>query len=137
MEKIAAADHLILHFPLWWFGVPAILKGWLDRVLVKGFAYDTGKVFGEGLLRGKTVSLVVTTQSDQDAYQEQGMHGAALDTFLLPIHHTLRFIGMETLEPFSAYQVFNLNEERKLKIIHDYQKYLENSISLITKRGVS
>ena len=46
--------HIILHFPLWWFGVPAILKGWFDRVLVKGFAYDAGKVFATGLLRGKT-----------------------------------------------------------------------------------
>ena len=33
VEKIRAADNLIFHFPLWWFGPPAILKGWCDRVL--------------------------------------------------------------------------------------------------------
>lgn len=64
-NKISWADHIIFQFPLWWFSTPAILKGWLDRVLVKGFAYDAGKIFNDGLLKDKTASLVVTTQSPE------------------------------------------------------------------------
>lgn len=65
-EKIAWADVLVFQFPLWWAGVPAILKGWFDRVLVQGFAFGLtapdGRVrrYGEGGLGGKR-ALVITT----------------------------------------------------------------------------
>ena len=49
IKKIEWANHIIFQFPLWWFSTPAILKGWFDRVLVKGFAYDSGKTFDNGL----------------------------------------------------------------------------------------
>jgi putative NADPH-quinone reductase len=39
IEKLLWADALILQFPLWWFSMPAILKGWVDRVYASGFAY--------------------------------------------------------------------------------------------------
>jgi len=39
IERLLAADLLVVHFPLWWFGLPAILKGWLDRVFVYGRVY--------------------------------------------------------------------------------------------------
>ena len=40
-EKLLRADALVVQFPLWWYGMPAILKGWFDRVLVSGFAFGT------------------------------------------------------------------------------------------------
>ena len=124
LEKIAWADHIILQFPLWWFGMPAIMKGWFDRVMVKGFAYDTGKTFATGLLQGKTAALTVTTQSPASAYQPDGVHGATIAEFLLPIHHTLRFAGIKTLDPFIAYSAFNLDAAQQEKIMRDYQCYL-------------
>lgn len=124
LEKIRWADHIIFQFPLWWFSVPAILKGWFDRILVKGFAYDSGQIFQEGLLKGKTASLSVTTQSPENAYQTNGAHAATIDTFLHHIHHTLRFVGIKTLPPFVTYAAFHLEAERKEKIIADYQAYL-------------
>jgi NAD(P)H dehydrogenase (quinone) len=126
IEKISWADHIILQFPLWWFSVPAILKGWLDRVLVKGFAYDTGKVFNDGLLKGKTVSLVVTTQSPEAAYQLNSVHGCTIDSFLHPIHHTFKFVGIEFLKPFVVYGAFDIDEKRQIDIFANYQYYLEN-----------
>ncbi len=36
MDKLEKADLLIFQFPLWWFGLPAILKGWVDRVFAQG-----------------------------------------------------------------------------------------------------
>lgn len=56
IDKIIWADHIIFQFPLWWFSAPAILKGWFDRLFIKGFAYDTGQIFAEGLLKNKTAS---------------------------------------------------------------------------------
>ena len=43
IEKLLWADTLILQFPLWWFSMPAILKGWVDRVFAYGFAYGVGE----------------------------------------------------------------------------------------------
>lgn len=128
LDKIAWADHIIFQFPLWWFSTPAILKGWFDRVLVKGFAYDAGKVFNAGLLKGKTASLVVTTQSPESAYQTDGLHQASIHAFLHPIHHTLRFVGIETLAPFVTYAAFNLDAVQNEKIVNDYLGYLDNLV---------
>lgn len=128
IEKIKWADHIIFQFPLWWFSAPAILKGWFDRVFAKGFAYDAGKIFQDGLLKGKTASLVVTTQSPESAYQTDGVHHATIDIFLHHIHHTLRFVGIETLTPFVIYNAFQLEPTRKEKIIEGYQSHLNQQI---------
>jgi NAD(P)H dehydrogenase (quinone) len=56
------AEHLSFVFPIWWGGVPAILKGFLDRVLLPGFAFrfKKGATFQEKLLKGRTAHLLVT-----------------------------------------------------------------------------
>ena len=128
IEKIQWAERLIFQFPLWWFSVPAILKGWLDKVFVKGFAYDAGKTFETGLLKGKTAALVLTTQSPESAYQKTGVHEATIDVFLRPIEHTLRFVGIKVLPHFVIFDAFNFNAERKEQIISDYQNYLYNTV---------
>ncbi|MBA3660960.1 MAG: NAD(P)H-dependent oxidoreductase [Gammaproteobacteria bacterium] len=126
LEQVQWADHLIFQFPLWWFATPAILKGWFDRILVKGFAYDANKIFDDGLLKGKKASIVTSTQSPATAYQTDGVHGATLDTFLHPIHHTLRFVGMQISSPFVTYGAFNLTLEQQKNIIKNYKNYLDH-----------
>ena len=128
LAKIAWADHIIFQFPLWWFSVPAILKGWLDRILIKGFAYDSGKVFAQGLLKGKTASLTVSTQSPESAYQVTSLHQATIDTFLHHIHHTLHFVGIKTIVPFVTYAAFNIEAQRERQIIKDYRDYLKKLV---------
>lgn len=59
---IARAEHLVFVFPVWWGSVPALLKGFLDRVLLPGFAfrYRDGALFPEQLLKGRSADLLVT-----------------------------------------------------------------------------
>lgn len=56
------AQHLVLVFPIWWGGVPALLKGFLDRTLLPGFAfsYQSGSPFPKKLLHGRTADLLVS-----------------------------------------------------------------------------
>lgn len=56
------AGHLVVVTPVWWGSVPALLKGFLDRVLLPGFAfrYHKGKAFPEGLLKGRSADLLVS-----------------------------------------------------------------------------
>ncbi|HZG58411.1 NAD(P)H-dependent oxidoreductase [Paenibacillus sp.] len=62
---IASADHLIFVYPVWWHSMPSILRGWIERTFVSGFAYSfpkggKGRLLPEGLLRGKTAWCVYT-----------------------------------------------------------------------------
>lgn len=128
MDKLVQADHLLLQFPLWWFAAPAMLKGWMDRVLAKGFAYDANKTFDNGLLRGKSASVVVTTQSPESAYKINGVHHAALEDFLLPIYHTLKFTGIQIKNPFVVYGAIDINNERRESILNNFEYYLTQEI---------
>ncbi|MCG8296347.1 NAD(P)H-dependent oxidoreductase [Pseudomonas entomophila] len=107
-EKLRWADALILQFPLWWFGLPAILKGWVERVYAYGFAYGVGEHsdqhwgdrYGEGSFAGKRAMLMVTTGGWASHYAPRGINGP-LDDILFPIQHGILFYpGFEVLPPF-------------------------------------
>ena len=61
-ELIQWADHVVLAYPNWWGFMPAITKGFIDRIFLPGFAfkYQSGKLFPEKLLTGKSIRLLVT-----------------------------------------------------------------------------
>ncbi|MGA0539291.1 NAD(P)H-dependent oxidoreductase [Neotabrizicola sp. VNH66] len=63
MAELAAAEVLVLVFPTWWFGFPAVLKGWFDRVWAPGLAYDHSPGFGPMIprLSGLRHVVAVTT----------------------------------------------------------------------------
>jgi len=109
-QKLLAADAVILHFPLWWFGMPAILKGWVDRVFAYGLAYgykDAGNRYryGEGGLKGKRALLSVAVGGPEEDYSPRGINGP-LEQLLFPITHGIFFFaGMEVLPPFAVYGV--------------------------------
>lgn len=126
-QKIANSDVIIFQFPLWWFGVPAILKGWFDRVIAAGFAYEKGKWFDTGLLKPRRALLSLTTQSPPSAYQPGEMHGD-IDAYLKPIHHTLRFAGLEVISPFVAYGVMNIDEKAREEYLQKFSEYLTQVI---------
>jgi NAD(P)H dehydrogenase (quinone) len=115
-EKIRWADAVVLQFPLWWFGPPAILKGWFDRVLVQGFAFgladEEGRTlrYGDGGLRGKR-GLVITTYGAREAgFGARGIHGR-LDEVLFPVlHGTFWYTGIQALPPFAVHGANRMTE---------------------------
>jgi putative NADPH-quinone reductase len=56
------ADHVVIAYPNWWGFMPAVMKGFIDRILLPGFAFkhQSGKIFPEKLLKGKSIRLMVT-----------------------------------------------------------------------------
>ncbi|NKQ55361.1 NAD(P)H-dependent oxidoreductase [Amycolatopsis sp. K13G38] len=108
-EKISWADTLVVQFPLWWYGMPAILKGWFDRVFVKGFGYglkdENGRVlrYGEGMLAGKRAMIVTTAGGRASSLGPRGVNGN-LEQLLFPLQHgTFWYTGMAALPPFVVY----------------------------------
>lgn len=104
IAKIEAADLMIWQFPLWWFGLPAILKGWVDRSFAMGRAYGYGHIYDNGVFRGKRALLSLTTGGPQEAYAPDGFNGD-LDAVLRPIHRgMLEFTGFSVLRPAVHWQ---------------------------------
>jgi NAD(P)H dehydrogenase (quinone) len=108
-EKLEWADAVVVQFPLWWYGMPAILKGWFDRVFVKGFGYgvraEDGRTlrYGEGRLAGKRAMVVLTAGARESAMGPRGVNGS-LDEVLWPLHHgTLFYAGMSVLPPLAVH----------------------------------
>ena len=125
MDKLEWCDTLIFSFPLWWFGMPAILKGWVDRVFAMGFVYGAGKgVYDNGVFPNKKAFLTFTTGGPEVAYSPTGKNGN-LDTILYPIHHgMLYFIGMQVLPPFICYSPARMSEEERANELIRYKSYL-------------
>ncbi|TDT42165.1 NAD(P)H dehydrogenase (quinone) [Streptomyces sp. BK208] len=110
-EKLLWADTVVLQFPLWWYSMPAILKGWVDRVFTHRFAYGVGvhdetrygERYGEGTLRGRRAILSVTVGGPEAHYTDRGVNGP-IEDLLFPIHHgILYYPGLEVLPPFVLY----------------------------------
>ena len=82
-KKLVAADGVILQFPLWWFSMPAILKGWIDRVFAYGLAYGIGYEggrygtrYGEGSFVGKRALICITAGGQASHFSDRGVNGA-------------------------------------------------------------
>ena len=123
-KKVECADLIILQFPVWWFGMPAILKGWVDRVFARGFAYVAGRKYDTGMLRGKTAMVAATTGTSADTYAPDGIDGD-IHTVLWPVHNgLLRYCGLDVIEPFVAYMPGRVGAEMRKSYLDDYKARL-------------
>ncbi|MGY4494659.1 NAD(P)H-dependent oxidoreductase [Pseudomonas sp. TE3610] len=122
--KLMQADLVILQFPIWWFSMPAILKGWVDRVMARGFAYSAGRKYDSGHLRGKRAMLCITTGTAGTLYTPNGIDGD-LHHVLWPIHNgILAYTGFTVLPPFAAWMPGRVSEQQRTQYLTDYAAYL-------------
>jgi NAD(P)H dehydrogenase (quinone) len=114
LRKLEACDLMIWQFPLWWFGVPGILKGWVDRVFAMGRTYGGERFYENGVFKGKRALLSLTTGGPGAVYEKGGWNGD-IHAILRPIQRgMLRFVGFEVLAPHIVYSPVRINaEERK------------------------
>ncbi len=118
--RLAAADAVILQFPLWWGGVPAMLKGWMERVLSYGFGYVDARRFDTGLFKGRRAMLSVTTGGPPARFSDEGPYGP-IQNILMPVRKlTLEYLGYTVAEPFVAYGVPRLEEGERLVLLRDF-----------------
>ncbi|MBP2045363.1 NAD(P)H-dependent oxidoreductase [Methanobacterium aggregans] len=129
VEKLKWADILILQFPVWWSSMPAILKGWIDRVFLPGVVHNMGegKVYNEGLLNGKKAMLSFTTGSPQELYSSEGPHGDLNEAFRSITHTIFEFAGLEVMPSFGLYGAAMRSEEDVKMELEKFKQVL-NSI---------
>lgn len=125
IDKLKRADLLILQFPMWWFGLPAILKGWADRVFANSVIYG-GEVgyFDQGLFNGRRAMVAYTTGSGPAAFGPTGMYGRA-DVILWPIEYgMLRFVGYDVLPAFQAAAPAKADDHGRRAILNAWEARL-------------
>ena len=127
IAKLQKADLLILNFPLFWFSVPAIMKGWIDRVLISGVCYGGMRFYDQGGLKGKKALVTLTLGGREHMFGENAIHGELVDGMLRPLlRGTLAYVGLEVLPPFIGYHVPYISQEAREQMLVDYKHYLAN-----------
>ncbi|EGR3970592.1 flavodoxin family protein [Vibrio cholerae] len=120
LEKLEWSDLVIFQFPLWWFGLPAMLKGWVDRVFAMGKVYGGGRFYEEGVFKGKKAMLSVTMGGPEDLYVKGGWNGD-LDAILRPIHRgILEFTGFSVLAPQKVFGPARMTQQERETVLDDY-----------------
>jgi glutathione-regulated potassium-efflux system ancillary protein KefF len=94
------AELIVWLAPIHWYSVPALMKHWIDQVLLHGWAYG----HGSQALRGKTTWWVTSAGAGTEDYTATGAHGRPFAEFVPPVEHTARFCGMQWLPPFVVHQ---------------------------------
>ncbi len=94
-EAILLADIVVWQSPFYWYGLPALLHLWIEKVLAHGWAYG-----GADRVRGKTAFWVTTTGAPASAYEPGAMDGHPFDAFAPPVSQTAIFCGMRWAPPF-------------------------------------
>jgi NAD(P)H dehydrogenase (quinone) len=126
VELFTAADLLVLVSPMWWFSVPAMLKGWIDRVFANGVAYRYPDVPAwSGFLGSKRGMLVMT--SSYEAEQFRADRVGELHHVLHPLlHGTLAYTGMRVLEPFVAYAADSVDDRTRAGYLREIGERLRS-----------
>ncbi|MGE4336478.1 MAG: NAD(P)H-dependent oxidoreductase [Pigmentiphaga sp.] len=125
IDKLMACDLLILQFPLWWFSVPAILKGWIDRVFVNGTVYGAGgRRFDQGGLKGRKAMLAFTTGCFSEMMTSEGLLGHR-DVILWHLQYgTFGYSGLQVLQPFVGWAIQYSDETRRGEYLDLYEARL-------------
>lgn len=125
LDKLLWADLLILNFPIFWFSVPAMLKGWIDRVLVSGVCYGGKRFYDQGGLAGKKALVSVTLGGREHMFGEGAIHGPLEDMLRPILRGTLAYVGFEVLQPFVAWHVPYISEQARGEFLERYRQRLE------------
>jgi len=120
MEKLEWCDLMVWQFPLWWFGLPAVLKGWVDRVFAMGRIYGYGHIYETGVFRGKQALLSLTTGGQEEAYRHGGFNGD-ISGVLRPIQRgMLEFVGFGVLAPQIVYAPVRMTDDERAQHLAAY-----------------
>jgi NAD(P)H dehydrogenase (quinone) len=119
-QLLSEADLIIMQFPLWWYSMPGVLKGYIDRVFSMGWAYGGGQA-----LSGKKVLVSMTTGAPEFAWTPD-KRGTIQDIFKHLFVGTFGLCGMLPTEPFIAYMAKRMSLEDKNQTFEAFEAHLKS-----------
>lgn len=120
-RHVREADLIAFIYPVWWFSEPAILKGWIDRVLAMGFAFKLQDEQPMGLLTGKKAVIIRTCGAGETVFNT-GLRAAMETAFE---RGTLQSCGIETVLTRFFYTVDKAAETERLAMLQHVRKDAE------------
>lgn len=124
-QAIAWAEHLVFAYPIWWGGAPALLKGFIDRIFLPGYAfqYRPGKAFPAQLLSGRTAQLLVTMDTPpwyyRWIYRMPGIHQLRKTT--------LEFCGIKPVKVASFGPVIHSTQQQRERWLAQVRKLADHA----------
>ena len=117
--RVAWADSILLQFPMWWWSFPAILKGWVDRVLSNGFAY------GDRDLAPRSAMLCLTAETKAKRFAGNGAERL--------LEHmargTLGYCGLKLLPHFAVPEVLTIGDDERALKLDQFSAHLQAHFS--------
>ncbi len=121
-EIIKGAKLLVFVYPIWWTGMPAILKGYIDRVFSYGFAYEERDGELVGLLSDKKAFVINTLGASEPDYRPSGMEECLIKTTDIGI---FKFCGIEVIRHLFLYAVPYVRDDERKAMLDKVKKELE------------
>jgi len=125
-DFITWADRIIFIYPIWWTGMPAIMKGYIDRVFSYGFAYRYDQGIQKGLLTGKKTIIINSHGKSNAEYEAMGMDKALILTSDTGI---FTYSGLEIQQHF----YFDKADRASADNISNWESQIQTILSLSVK----
>jgi NAD(P)H dehydrogenase (quinone) len=122
-SDISWADAIVMVAPVWWHAVPAVLKGYIDRVFSIGFAYKYTQTGPVGLLGGKKALVITTSGSDEKAAQQTGML-RNLENGL--VNAVFGFSGFSEFKLKNLFAVPTVSDDQRKQMLTDIRNTIAN-----------
>ena len=121
IKKIKTADHIVWLFPTWWYGYPALMKGFIDRTFLPGimFDFEPGKTMQKKLLKGKSAHIIVTADTPL-WYNKLVMKNPAVNQLK---KGTLQFCGISPVKVSYIAPIKNSSDTYRKKWLSKIRSY--------------
>ncbi|MCD0503019.1 NAD(P)H-dependent oxidoreductase [Bordetella petrii] len=118
VQAVLDADLLILAFPVFWFSMPAMMKGWVDRVFLSGTFYGGRRVYDRAGMAGKRALVLTSLGGREHMFGQDAIHGELAGGMLRHIlQGTLGYVGYQVYQPFIAYHVPYVSAEARAQML--------------------
>lgn len=126
-DALRSAQGLAFVYPIWWFGPPAILKGWIDRVLTRKFAFDFDQAGMKGLLHHERALIINTLGGDADTYQRKRW-SELLERPM--VEGVLRACGVQQVAHHAFYRVPSVSHAERQSMLAEVQELARTSFTI-------
>jgi len=116
-QLVEQYDKIVFQFPLYWFNCPALLKKWLDEVLIHGWAYGSKSGYK---VSGKKVALAMSVGVEENEYKQGEKDRYTLEELTRPFELSFEYVKAD-YKPFFAYHGIDINSTNE---------YIEKSVPL-------
>ncbi len=126
VENLLSADLLVLVFPIYWFSVPAQMKGWIDRVMLSGVFYGGRDIYARGGMNGKRALVVASLGGREHMFGPSAIHGELKGMLRHLLQGTLGYVGYSVLDPYFAYHVPYIDDDARKGMLKNLSEITRN-----------